>query len=254
MQHTLDASAAAQPRAQHSRQPHRERDATSEDFASTVFIVDDDDAVRDSLALLMHSCGQKTETFATPAAFLQAYDSQRPGCLILDVRMPGMSGLELQTRLNGIHCILPVIFISAHGDVPMAVSAMRAGAVNFVQKPFTHSDQALEKLLGTINEALHNDRQQRQRLHNHEHIVDCFDSLSKEERRLLQQMVSGKCDTDCAAAVGLDKRAADIYRTRLMKKMEAGSRAYLACQFFQIRHLLDANLEVCPQTSQEEMG
>ena len=118
----------------------------------TIFVVDDDSAVRDALKLLLRSVGQAVETFGSAQEFLDAYSDDRPGCLVLDIRMPGMSGLELQQKLNERHSILPIIFITGHGDVPMAVEAMQAGAVDFIQKPFRDQD-----LIDRINQALEKD-------------------------------------------------------------------------------------------------
>ena len=118
----------------------------------TVFVVDDDAAVRDSLRMLLKSVGLPVEVFESGQEFLDAERDDRPGCLVLDIRMPGMSGLELQVKLNERHSILPIIFITGHGDVPMAVEAMQAGAVDFIQKPFRDQD-----LLDRINQALEKD-------------------------------------------------------------------------------------------------
>ena len=106
----------------------------------TIFVVDDDAAVRDALKLLLRSVGQAVETYSSGQEFIDAYSEDRSGCLVLDIRMPGMSGLELQQKLNERHSILPIIFITGHGDVPMAVEAMQAGAVDFIQKPFRDQD------------------------------------------------------------------------------------------------------------------
>ncbi|HVF18198.1 MAG TPA: response regulator transcription factor, partial [Steroidobacteraceae bacterium] len=128
----------------------------SNNTRSTIFIVDDDAAVRDALKLLLRSVGQAVETFGSAQEFLDAYSEDRAGCLVLDIRMPGMSGLELQQKLNEKHSILPIIFITGHGDVPMAVEAMQAGAVDFIQKPFRDQD-----LIDRINQALEKDNSNR---------------------------------------------------------------------------------------------
>ena len=107
---------------------------------ASVFVVDDDDAVRTSLKLLLKSVGQPAEAYASAQEFLDAFDPERPGCLVLDIRMPGMSGLELQGKLNEMHAMTPIVFITGHGDVPMAVEAMQNGAVDFIQKPFRDQD------------------------------------------------------------------------------------------------------------------
>src|SRR5678815_1190846 len=125
----------------------------------TIFVVDDDAAVRDALKLLLRSVGHALETFGSAQEFLDAYGEDRAGCLVLDIRMPGMSGLELQQKLNEKHSILPIIFITGHGDVPMAVEAMQAGAVDFIQKPFRDQD-----LLDRINQALEKDAGSRRML------------------------------------------------------------------------------------------
>ena len=106
------------------------------DTPSTIFVVDDDDAVRTSLRLLLKSVGLPVESFSSAQEFLDAFDAERAGCLVLDIRMPGMSGLELQQKLNEMHAIIPIVFITGHGDVPMAVEAMQHGAIDFIQKPF----------------------------------------------------------------------------------------------------------------------
>ena len=116
----------------------------------TVFIVNDDEPVRDSLKMLMRSVGLSAETFSGAAEFLEAYDPDRPGCLVLDIRMPGMSGMELQEKLNEIHAILPIIFITGHGDVPMAVKAIQYGAADFIQKPFSLKAMS-DKIAGILS-------------------------------------------------------------------------------------------------------
>ena len=119
------------------------------DTPSTIFVVDDDDAVRTSLRLLLKSVGLPVETFSSAQEFLDAFDAERAGCLVLDIRMPGMSGLELQQKLNEMHAIIPIVFITGHGDVPMAVEAMQHGAIDFIQKPFRD-----QELIDRINHCL----------------------------------------------------------------------------------------------------
>ncbi|HEY5718911.1 MAG TPA: response regulator transcription factor, partial [Gammaproteobacteria bacterium] len=126
---------------------------------ATVFVIDDDEAVRTSLRLLLKSVGLPVETFASAQEFLDQYDEDRAGCLVLDIRMPGISGLELQQHLNDRNSITPIVFITGHGDVPMAVEAMQAGAVDFIQKPFRDQD-----LIDRINRALDKDRDMRTEL------------------------------------------------------------------------------------------
>src|SRR6201996_5612152 len=124
--------------------------------SSTVYVVDDDDGMRRALSLLLNTVGYKTAAFATPAEFLEKFKPDSAGCLVLDIRMPGMSGLELQQHLNRMGSMLPVIFITGHGDVPMAVQAMKQGAFEFIQKPFREQD-----LLDRINQALQLDAENR---------------------------------------------------------------------------------------------
>src|SRR5690606_7050922 len=153
----------------------------------TIFIVDDDAAVRDALKLLLRSVGQAVETFGSAQEFLDAYSEDRPGCLVLDIRMPGMSGLELQQKLNERHSILPIIFITGHGDVPMAVEAMQAGAVDFIQKPFRDQD-----LIDRINQALEKDSGNRAALGERNDIRRRLDTLTPREREVLDLVVHGK--------------------------------------------------------------
>ena len=144
----------------------------------TVFVVDDDAAVRDSLRMLLKSVGLPVEVFESGQEFLDAERDDRPGCLVLDIRMPGMSGLELQVKLNERHSILPIIFITGHGDVPMAVEAMQAGAVDFIQKPFRDQD-----LLDRINQALEKDAGSRRMLAERNMIRKRLESLTPRETR-----------------------------------------------------------------------
>ena len=143
----------------------------------TVFVVDDDAAVRDSLRMLLKSVGLPVEVFESGQEFLDADRDDRPGCLVLDIRMPGMSGLELQVKLNERHSILPIIFITGHGDVPMAVEAMQAGAVDFIQKPFRDQD-----LLDRINQALEKDAGSRRMLAERNMIRKRLESLTPREK------------------------------------------------------------------------
>ena len=126
---------------------------------AAVFIVEDDEAVRDSLRLMLESLGHQVEAYERADAFLEAYDPERPGCIVLDIRMPGMNGMELQRKLNAMTSILPIIFVTGHGDVPMAVEAMQQGAVDFVQKPYRE-----QELLDKIQKAIALDAENRQEL------------------------------------------------------------------------------------------
>jgi two-component system, LuxR family, response regulator FixJ len=188
----------------------------------TVFIVDDDAAVRDSLRLLVKSVGQTAAVFVSAQEFLASYDPRQPGCLLLDVRMPGMSGLELQQQLNLRGAVLPVIFITGHGDIPMAVEAMQHGAFDFLQKPFRDQD-----LIDRIQRALERDRENRTALGERTRIRERLDSLTPREREVLTMVTSGKANKVMAADLGLSQRTVEIHRARVMEKMGASSVAQL---------------------------
>jgi FixJ family two-component response regulator len=189
---------------------------------ATIFIVDDDMAVRDALKLLLRSVGQAVETFGSAQEFLDAYSEDRPGCLVLDIRMPGMSGLELQQKLNEKHSILPIIFITGHGDVPMAVEAMQAGAVDFIQKPFRDQD-----LIDRINQALEKDANNRAALGERNDIRKRLETLTPREREVLDLVVHGKANKVIAGDLKLSQRTVEIHRARVMEKMQASSLAHL---------------------------
>ena len=188
----------------------------------TIFVVDDDSAVRDALKLLLRSVGQSVETYGAGSEFLEAYSEDRPGCLVLDIRMPGMSGLELQQKLNEKHSILPIIFITGHGDVPMAVEAMQAGAVDFIQKPFPEQD-----LIDRINQALEKDTSNRAALGERNDIRRRLETLTRREREVLDLVVHGKANKVIPGDLKLSQRTVEIHRARVMEKMQASSLAHL---------------------------
>ena len=190
--------------------------------APVVFIVDDDEAVRSSLRLLLKSVGLVPSALASAREFLDKYDPAQPGCLVLDVRMPEMSGLELQEQLNLKGAVLPVIFITGHGDVPMAVEAMQAGAFDFLQKPFRDQD-----LIDRIQRALDKDRTNRAALNERTLIRERLQSLTPREREVLAMVTSGKANKIMAADLGVSQRTIEIHRARVMEKMSAASLAQL---------------------------
>ena len=190
--------------------------------APTVYIVDDDDAIRSALRLLLKSVGLAAATVPSAQEFLATYDPQQPGCLILDVRMPGMSGLELQQQLNLRGTIIPVIFITGHGDVPMAVEAMQQGAFDFLQKPFRDQD-----LIERIQRALAKDQTGRAELRERVRIKERLESLTAREREVLGLVTSGKPNKIMAADLGVSQRTVEIHRARVMEKMGASSLAQL---------------------------
>ena len=197
----------------------------------TIFIVDDDDAVRASLKLLFKSVGLSAATAASAKAFLASYDQSEPGCLVLDVRMPGMSGLELQQQLNLRGATLPVIFITGHGDIPMAVEAMQHGAFDFLQKPFRD-----QELIDRVQRALQRDRENRQRLREKESIRQHCDSLTPRERDVLNLVTQGKANKVMAGDLGVSQRTIEIHRARVMEKMEATSLAHLVRMVLDLRN------------------
>lgn len=180
----------------------------------TVFIVDDDPGVGDAIRLLLRSVGLKARTFLSASEFLEAVDPGQAGCLVLDVRMPGLSGLDLQGRLNEMGSTLPIIFITAHGDVPMAVSAVKAGAEDFIQKPFRD-----QELLDKINEALEANAQLRAQAAEAKEIRKRLDSLTPREAEVMELVVAGKANKNIARALGISQRTVEIHRARVMEKM-----------------------------------
>jgi len=188
----------------------------------TVFIVDDDEPVRDALRLLMKSVGHEAKTFATGDEFLISCSSGVSGCLILDIRMPGMSGLELQEKLHKRGVNIPIIFITGHGDVPMAVQAMKHGAMEFLQKPFREQD-----LVDRVNEALEKDLNTHKLALQGTEIEQRVTKLTPRERQIMGMIVQGKASKVIAIDLGVSQRTVDTHRTRIMRKMQARSLAEL---------------------------
>jgi FixJ family two-component response regulator len=188
----------------------------------TVYIVDDDNGVRSSLRVLMKSVNLNAQAFGSAQEFLQAYQTAEPGCLILDIRMPGMSGLELQDALNERGAVIPVIFITGHGDVPMAVEAMRNGAFDFLQKPFRDQD-----LIDRIQQAMVRDKETRASLQEHTRIRACIAALTPREREVLDLLTVGMANKSMAQDLGLSQRTVEIHRAHVMEKMGARSVAHL---------------------------
>jgi RNA polymerase sigma factor (sigma-70 family) len=188
----------------------------------TVFLVDDDPAMRRSVAALVEIAFPCVETFASAADFLAAYQPDRPGCLVLDVAMPGMNGLELQQKLVAEKIDLPIVFITGHANVPMAVEAMQAGAVNFLEKPF-HDQQ----LWDSIQAALDIDVQNRRRKARRQTLQDRLSQLNEGERAVLNLILDGKINKAIAEELGISTRTVEDRRSRIMKKMDASSVAEL---------------------------
>lgn len=187
-----------------------------------VFVVDDDQAVRDSLGLLLRSMGQKARLFDSAQAFLDDYDPTMAGCIVLDIRMPGMSGMELQQKLKTMHCTVPIIFVTGHGDVPMAVEAMHHGAFDFIQKPFRD-----QELLDRINQALTWDHEHRSDEDYRRGVIERFQNLTPREREVMDCVVRGLANKVIAMDLSLSQRTVEIHRARVMEKMNARSLADL---------------------------
>ncbi len=196
--------------------------ATQSSQTPTVFIVDDDAAIRFAMQALMDSVNLKHEIFESGDDFLEKVTEQRPGCLVLDIRMPGLGGLELQEELIKRGNTLPIIFITGHGDVPMAVEAMQKGAVDFIQKPFRD-----QELLDRIREALATDEERREEQQQHAEVNERLGRLTNREREVFDLVVTGKPNKVIAYELGVSQRTVEIHRARVMEKMQARSLADL---------------------------
>lgn len=192
------------------------------DPEAKVYVVDDDEAMRDSMQWLLESRGFAVECYPTAEEFLAVYTSDRPGCLLLDVRMPGMSGLELYERLRSRNYRLPVIFITGHGDVPMAVSALKKGAADFIEKPF--NDQELADL---VENSLERDARARQERRQQESVSSRLLSLTPREKEVLGRVVAGKLNKQIADELSISIKTVEVHRGRIMEKVGAGSLAEL---------------------------
>ena len=188
----------------------------------TVHVVDDDSAIRHAMCALLHAAGKHCVAYATADEFLDALPATGGGCLLLDINLPGTGGLELQEELRRRDVLLPIIFVTGHGDVPIAVQAMRDGAFDFLQKPFDE-----ERLLESLDAALAADAAMQE-----EHVMDAeaarlYDSLTEREREVLDLVVTGKPNKVIAFDLGVSQRTVEIHRSRVMKKMRARSLADL---------------------------
>ena len=187
-----------------------------------VFVVDDDTSLRESLKNLIRSVGLRVEAFASAQEFLRSKRPNVPSCLVLDVRLPGLSGLDLQKRMAEADVEIPIIFITGHGDIPMTVQAMKAGAVEFLTKPFRDQD-----LLDSIQQALERDRKAREQRAEIEGLRRRFDLLTPREGEVMALMVAGLLNKQIAAELGASETTVKIHRHRVMEKLGAGSLAEL---------------------------
>lgn len=195
---------------------------TNNNAETTVFYVDDDEAMCESIRFLMESVSLNIETFSSARKFLESYDATRAGCLLLDVRMPEMSGLELQEQLRKRKINIPIIFITGHGDVPMATRAMKAGAVEFLTKPF--NDQTL---LDSIQNAIEIDTERRKIALERDKIADRINKLTPREYEVMQCVIKGNLNKVTAYELGISSKTVELHRAKIMEKMKAKSLAQL---------------------------
>ena len=203
------------------------------DKQQTVFIVDDDEHIREGLGLLLESVGQAYQLYGSAAEVLKDYQPSKRGCLVLDIRMPRMSGLELQHRLNELGYGLPIIFITGHGDIAMAVEAMRCGAEAFIRKPFRE-----QELLDRTQQALHPDPDKHTRLLNRKNLLDKIGTLSAREREVFDLVADGKMNKTIATDLNISERTVEVHRSKVMTKLAVKTLAQL------VRIKLEAEMQI----------
>lgn len=186
-----------------------------------IYIIDDDESIREMLEMMVASVGHEYQSFADGAQFLSQFE-ERHGCILLDIRMPGMSGMVVQEKLNELNAMLPIIFITGHGDIAMAVEAMQKGAFDFMEKPFREFE-----LLEKINKAIAQDKEQRLDLTRQHEIKDRIESLTKREREIMQLVALGHANKVIAIDLDIAQGTVEIHRSRIMSKMKARSLAQL---------------------------
>ncbi|MBN2211672.1 MAG: response regulator transcription factor [Sedimentisphaerales bacterium] len=189
---------------------------------SMVYILDDDEAVRRAISSLLKTVGLASQSFASPQEFFEAYRDEGPACLILDIRMPEMSGMDVQARLRDAGNHIPIIFITGHGDISLSVKAMKAGAADFLEKPFRDED-----LLNAVRKALGQDHQRREKLAENNEIIERFNSLTQRERQIMQMVVNGYPNKNIAAKLDISEKTVEFHRAHVMQKMKVESLADL---------------------------
>ena len=200
----------------------------------TVFVVDDDEGVRDGLSLLLSTVGTRCELYESALDFLDRYDNSMDGCLVLDIRMPRMTGLDLQEKLIKMRSRLPIIFITGHGDIPMAVEAMRRGAVDFIRKPFREHD-----LLDRINEALTVSDEARRRNLDRQALDEKLSSLSNREWEVFERVANGDMNKVIAVDLGISERTVEVHRGHVMQKLNASTLAQLVRVKIESEHVAE---------------
>lgn len=196
-------------------------DASSNN-SGTVYVVDDDEAVRESLSWLISSVGLKVETFGSAQDFLDVFNPERPACMIVDVRMPGMNGLELQRRLADKATCLPVIVVTGHGDVQMAVHAMKDGAFDFIEKPY--NDQAI---LDQVQKAIAECKDRRSRESWRQQVEQMVEQLTPREREVMDKIITGETNKSIARSLSISDKTVEAHRAKVMEKMQSSSMADL---------------------------
>jgi two-component system response regulator TtrR len=197
-------------------------DPSQPPIVPTAYVVDDDEAIRTLWGWLMESNGIAVRTFASAVEFIDAYTPDSPGCLVLDLRLPGMSGLELQQHLKKQGVDIPIVFVTAHADVPTAVTALKGGAVDLIQKPFSYRE-----VLTVIEKAFQRDAENRGRRVRHADAAGRIATLTERERAVLQRVIEGKQNKVIAAELDISVKTVEFHRAKLMEKMDAGSVAEL---------------------------
>lgn len=198
----------------------------------TVFVVDDDEDMRNSLQRLLDVAGMRVEVYDSAVAFLESYSPRRPGCLVLDVRMPGMSGLELQEKLQSRGARIPVIIITGHADVPKAVRALRSGAMDFIEKPFN-----ARELLRRIEEAVKADERTRDHRAQLRELRERVGRLTPREKQVMERVAAGDLNKQIAADLNLSHKTVELHRAKVMSKMQVESLAELVRSIITLEHL-----------------